>query len=298
MFSESRSRRESQSLFRVLRRHNRAWCISSFIAAAAADPNVLAIKMTLYRTDEHSPFVRALIAAAEARKQVVCVVELKARFDEERNILVTRAMEKAGVHVVYGLVGLKTRTKTTLVVRQEPDGIRCYAHIGRGNYHTQTARLYTDVGLFTADPQITGDVVELFHHLSGRSIKRDDRRLLVAPPNMIGRFHELIDRETAHARAGRPAQIVAKMNSLEERTTIAKLYEAGAAGVDIELIVRGFCCLRPGVTQRSEKIRVSSVVGRFLEHSRIFYFRNGARDPRRDEKNRPAARPNPAAERD
>jgi polyphosphate kinase len=250
--------------------------VERFVSAAAADPQVLAIKMTLYRTDDQSPFVRTLIAAAEARKQVVCLVELKARFDEERNIQLTHALEKSGVHVVYGVLGLKTHSKTTLVVRQEPDGIRCYAHIGTGNYHSQTAKLYTDLGLFTCDPDITSDVVELFHHLTGRSIKKDYRKLLVAPANMRQRFLELIDREIEHAKAGRLAGIVAKMNSLEDRVIIAKLYEASRAGVEIDLIVRGFCCLRPQVPGRSEKIRVISIVGRFLEHSRMFYFRNGA----------------------
>jgi polyphosphate kinase len=253
--------------------------VERFVGAAADDPKVLAIKMTLYRTDDKSPFIPALIRAAESRKQVVCLVELKARFDEERNIILTQALEKAGVHVVYGMVGLKTHSKTTLVVRQEPGGIRCYAHIGTGNYHSLTARLYTDFGLFTSDPDITGDLVELFHHLTGRSLKRDYRKLLIAPANMRAKFIELIDAEIAHARAGRPAGIVAKMNSLEERGIIAKLYEASNAGVEIDLLVRGLCCLRPGVPGASERIRVISIVGRFLEHSRMFYFRNGAEDP-------------------
>jgi polyphosphate kinase len=253
--------------------------VERFVNAAADDPKVLAIKMTLYRTDEQSPFIPALIRAAESRKSVVCLVELKARFDEERNIILTQALEKAGVHVVYGMVGLKTHSKTTLVVRQEPDGIRCYAHVGTGNYHTQTARLYTDFGLFTSDPEITGDLVELFHHLTGRSIKRDYRKLLIAPANMRARFVELIDREIEHARAGRPARIIGKMNSLEDRTMIPKLYEASEAGVEIDLLIRGLCCLRPQVPGRSTRIRVTSIVGRFLEHSRMFYFQNGARDP-------------------
>jgi polyphosphate kinase len=253
--------------------------VERFVNAAADDPKVLALKMTLYRTDEHSPFIPALIRAAESRKQVVCLVELKARFDEERNIILTQALEKAGVHVVYGVLGLKTHSKTTLVVRQEPEGIRCYAHIGSGNYHTQTARLYTDFGLFTSDPDITGDLVELFHHLTGRSLKRDYRKLLIAPANMRARFVEMIDREIDHARAGRPARIVAKMNSLEDRAVIRKLYEASGAGVEIDLLVRGLCCLRPQVPGKSERIRVISIIGRFLEHSRLFYFRNGAADP-------------------
>jgi polyphosphate kinase len=251
--------------------------VERFVKAAAADPKVLAIKMTLYRTGgQDSPFIQTLIRAAEARKQVVVLVELKARFDEERNIQIANELEKAGVHVVYGLVGLKTHTKTTLVVRQDGDGIRCYAHVGTGNYHAGTARLYTDLGLLTADPGITQDLVELFHYLTGRSLKRDYQKLLVAPVNMQARFLEMIERETAHARAGRPARIIAKMNSLEERTICHALYRASQAGVRIDLVVRGFCTLRPLVPGLSDNIRVSSVIGRFLEHSRIFYFRNGA----------------------
>jgi polyphosphate kinase len=252
--------------------------VERFVRAAAADPKVLAIKMTLYRTGQDSPFIQTLIRAAGARKQVVVLVELKARFDEERNIQIANELEKAGVHVVYGLVGLKTHTKTTLVVRQDPDGIRCYAHIGTGNYHAGTARSYTDLGILTADPALTQDLVELFHYLTGRSLKRDYQKLLVAPVNMMSRFLEMIERETAHARAGRPARIVAKMNSLEERTICHALYRASQAGVPIDLIVRGFCTLRPGVPGLSENIRVVSVIGRFLEHSRVFYFRNAAKD--------------------
>jgi polyphosphate kinase len=180
---------------------------------------------------------------------------------------------------VYGVVGLKTHTKTTLIVREDADGIRCYAHIGTGNYHTGTSRLYTDLGLFTCDANITRDLVELFHYLTGRSLKRTYRRLLVAPANMRDRFLEQIAREIEHAKAGRPAHIVGKMNSLEERRIIQALYDASRAGVKVDLIVRGFCCLKPGVPGMSENIRVLSVVGRFLEHSRIFYFRNAAADP-------------------
>ncbi|HZL35878.1 MAG TPA: polyphosphate kinase 1 [Tepidisphaeraceae bacterium] len=250
--------------------------IERFVKAAAADPKVLAIKMTLYRTGEDSPFISTLIRAAEARKQVVCLVELKARFDEERNIHSANALEKAGVHVVYGIVGLKTHCKACLVVRQDPDGIRCYAHIGTGNYNPGTARLYTDLGLLTCDPAITNDVVELFHYLTGRSLKRDYHKLLVAPVNMQAKFLEMIEREIAHKQAGRPAHIIAKMNALEERKVCRALYRASQAGVPIDLIVRGFCTLRPGVPGLSDNIRVMSLVGRFLEHSRIFYFRNGA----------------------
>jgi polyphosphate kinase len=252
--------------------------VERFVRAAAADPKVLAIKMTLYRTGDDSRFIQTLIRAAEARKQVVCLVELKARFDEERNIQIAAELEKAGVHVVYGIVGLKTHTKTTLVVRQDPDGIRCYAHVGTGNYHAGTSRLYTDLGLLTADPDITQDLVELFHYLTGRSLKRDYQKLLIAPVNMQARFMEMIDREIEHHNAGRPARIVAKMNSLEERKVCRALYRASQAGVPIDLIVRGFCTLRPGVAGLSDNIRVTSVIGRFLEHSRVFYFRNGAAD--------------------
>lgn len=248
--------------------------VQRFVEAAAADPKVLAIKMTVYRTGDDSPFIHTLIRAAEARKQVVCLVELKARFDEERNILLAQALEKAGVHVVYGIPGLKTHTKTTLVVRQDPDGIRCYAHIGTGNYNVGTARLYTDLGLFTCNPVITEDLTELFHYLTGRSLKRDYRKMLIAPVNMKRRFLEMIEREAEHARAGRPARIVAKMNSLADETIVRALYKASGDGVEIDLIVRGVCTLRPGVPGMSDRIRVVSVIGRFLEHSRIFYFQN------------------------
>ncbi len=250
--------------------------IERFVKTAAADPKVLAIKMTLYRTGDDSPFISYLIHAAEARKQVVCLVELKARFDEERNILLANKLEKAGVHVLYGVIGLKTHTKACLVVRQDADGIRSYAYIGTGNFNAGTARVYTDLGLFTCDPQITHDVVELFHYLTGRSLKRDYHKLLVAPVNMESRFMEMIEREIENQKNGRPARIVAKMNALEEKKIVRALYRASQAGVPIDLIVRGFCTLRPGVPGLSENIRVISVIGRFLEHSRIFYFRNAS----------------------
>ena len=253
--------------------------VERFITSAADDPRVLAIKLTLYRTSDESPFIRTLIRAAESGKQVVCVVELKARFDEQRNIMLAHELEKAGVHVVYGVLGLKTHSKTALVVRQEQDGVRCYAHIGTGNYHPHTARLYTDLGLFTCDPDITADLVELFNYLTGRSLKSDYRKLLVAPVNMRQRFVEMIAREAEHARAGRPAGIIAKMNSLEDRKLIRALHDASAAGVKCDLLVRGFCCLMPGIEGVSENIRVTSVIGRFLEHSRVYYFRNGAENP-------------------
>ncbi|MEM8782479.1 MAG: polyphosphate kinase 1 [Planctomycetota bacterium] len=258
--------------------------VERFINAAATDPDVVALKLTLYRTAADSPFIPALIRAAEAGKQVVCLVELKARFDEERNVALARRLEKAGIHVVYGLVGLKTHTKTAVVVRKESDGMKVYAHVGTGNYHSKTANLYTDLGLFTCDPRITQDLIEVFHFLTGRSIKKDFRHLLVAPVNMRRRFVQMIDREIEHCadwrkRGADPAdpdrpRIVAKMNQLEDQHLVRKLYEASNAGVDIALHVRGFCCLRPGVPGLSENIRVSCVIGRFLEHSRIFTFHN------------------------
>ncbi len=262
--------------------------VERFISEAANDPKVVAIKLTLYRTGPDSPFIPSLIRAAESGKQVVCLVELKARFDEERNVQLARRLEKAGIHVVYGLVGLKTHTKTAMVVRHEPDGMRVYAHVGTGNYHAKTANLYTDLGLFTTDPRITDDLVELFHFLTGRSIKRDFKHLLIAPISMRRRFEEMIDREVAHADAWRQRgadpedpkrpMITAKMNQLEDQRMVRKLYEASNAGVQVDLIVRGFCCLRPGVPGLSEHVTVTSVIGRFLEHSRIFRF-NNAGDP-------------------
>ena len=253
--------------------------VEQFVRAAVEDPKVLAIKMTLYRTGDDSPFIRLLIRAAEEGKQVVCLMELKARFDEERNIYLAQTMEKVGIHVVYGLVGLKTHSKVALVIREDADRLRCYAHIGTGNYHSQTARLYTDLGLLTCDTALTDDLVELFNYLTGRSLKREYKKLLVAPISMRERFLALIEREMTHRQAGRPAQIIAKMNSLEEDGICLALYRASQAGVPIDLIVRGFCCIKPGVPGLSENIRVISVIGRFLEHSRIFYFRNGAEQP-------------------
>jgi polyphosphate kinase len=253
--------------------------VERFIRAAVDDPRVLAIRISLYRTGDDGSFINKLIEAAESGKQVVCLVEVKARFDEHRNIQVAQRLEKAGVHVVYGIVGLKTHCKTAVVVRRESDGLRCYAHIGTGNYHVGTARVYTDLGLFTARPEYTQDIIELFNYLTGRSLKRDYSRLLVAPVTMKKRFLEMIEGEIAHAAAGRPAHIIGKMNSLEDQQIIQSLYRASQAGVKIDLIVRGFCCLRPGVPGLSENIQVISVVGRFLEHSRVFYFRNGEADP-------------------
>jgi len=252
--------------------------VEQFVEAAARDDNVLAIKLTLYRTSGETALVRALIEAAQRGKQVVVLIELQARFDEVNNITWARTLEGYGIHVVYGLPGLKTHTKTTLVVRREADGIRRYVHVGTGNYNSKTARLYTDVGLFTCSPSIGADMSDLFNALTGFSRQRLYRKLLVAPANMRQRFLALIEREAAFAAAGRPARIIAKMNALVDAETIQALYRASQAGVEIDLIVRGICCLRPGVPGASERIRVVSIVGRFLEHSRIFYFLNGGAD--------------------
>jgi polyphosphate kinase len=247
--------------------------VEAFVEQAAADPDVLAIKQSLYRTSPDSPIVQALIGAAESGKQVVALVELKARFDEQANINWARALEQAGVHVVYGVAGLKTHAKTCLVVRREHAGIRRYAHIGTGNYNPRTARMYEDLGLLTADPEIGADLTDLFNLLTGYSRQRDYRRLLIAPVTMRQRILELIRRET-QAEDG---SITLKMNSLVDADTIDALYEASQAGTDVHLIVRGICCLRPGVPGLSERISVRSLVGRYLEHSRIFRFGGAAR---------------------
>jgi polyphosphate kinase len=253
--------------------------VERFIVTASNDPSVIAIKMTLYRTNENSPIVNALIRAAELGKQVVCLIELKARLDEERNIYWAQAMEKVGVHVVYGIVGLKTHAKLALVVRRERDEFRSYVHIGTGNYNSQTAKLYTDLGLLTARPEITSEIVEIFHYLTGRSLKTDYKTLLVAPINMKTQFIEMINQEIENAKAGRPSGIIAKFNNLEDKNIIEALYDASRAGVHVQLIVRGFCCLRPQTPGMSENIYVQSTVGPFLEHSRLFYFRSGATEP-------------------
>lgn len=254
--------------------------VQRFIEQAADDPGTVSIKMTVYRVGDDTPFVRSLVRAAEAGKEVACVVEVKARFDEERNLGWAQALEKVGAHVVYGVLGLKTHTKLALVVRKEGGGLRCYAHIATGNYHVKTAKLYTDVGLLTADPAITADAVNLFHYFTGRSCTPQFTKLLVAPLNMRERMLELIRREVEHHLAGRPARIIAKMNQLEDLEVCRALAEASQAGVEIDLIVRGFCCLKPGVPGLTDRIRVRSIIGRFLEHSRIFHFANGHEDPR------------------
>ena len=253
--------------------------VEHFISEAAADPQTVAIKMTVYRVGDDTPFVRSLIRAAEAGKQVACVIELKARFDEARNLHWAQELEKVGAHVTYGVLGLKTHTKVALVVRQEGHELRCYAHIATGNYHVKTAKLYTDVGLLTCDPVLTEDVVNLFHHLTGRSRAPNFRKLLVAPINMRQRFLQLIEREIEHHRSGRPARIIAKMNQVEDLEMARALSTASQAGVPVDLIVRGFCCLAPGVPGWTEKVRVRSIIGRFLEHSRIIHFTNGQQDP-------------------
>jgi polyphosphate kinase len=249
--------------------------VVSFIEAAAEDPNVLSIKQTLYRTSEHSLIVPSLIAAAE-KKEVTAVVELKARFDEASNIRWARELEDAGVQVFHGLVGLKTHCKLCLLVRRDPDGVtRRYCHIGTGNYNATTARIYTDLSLFTADPEITGAVHNVFSFLTAYAEHPNYGPLLVAPLDLAEKCLALIGRETEHARAGRPARIIAKMNALLDKNIVTALYRASQAGVEIDLIVRGICSLRPGVRGTSSRIRVRSIVGRFLEHSRIFYFENG-----------------------
>ncbi|HEY8869897.1 MAG TPA: polyphosphate kinase 1 [Candidatus Limnocylindrales bacterium] len=249
--------------------------IERFIAQAADDPEVLTIKQTLYRTSGDSPIVRDLIRAAERGKQVVVLVEIKARFDEEANIVWARKLEQAGAHVVYGLVGLKTHSKTCLVVRREGSGLRRYVHIGTGNYNQRTARTYVDLGLLSCRPELGADVTDLFNVLTGLSRQRSFRRLLVAPLSLRRRFLELVDREIEHSKAGRPARIVLKLNAIVDVACIEALYRASQAGVSIDLIIRAACSLLPGLEGWSETIKVRSIVGKYLEHSRIWGFENG-----------------------
>ena len=249
--------------------------VERFIAQAAEDPEVLTIKQTLYRTSGDSPIVRHLIRAAERGKQVVVLVEIKARFDEEANIVWARKLEQAGAHVVYGLVGLKTHSKLALVVRREGTGLRRYIHIGTGNYNPRTARGYVDLGLLTCRPELGADATDLFNVLTGLSRQVDFRRLLVAPHSLRSRILTLIEREIAYAQAGREARVVFKVNAVVDPESIEAIYRASQAGVDVDLIVRGICSVRPGVPGLSERVRIRSVVGEFLEHSRIFGFANG-----------------------
>ena len=258
--------------------HSFETSVQRFIQEAADDPNVLAIKQTLYRTSSDSPIMHSLMKAVEMGKQVAVLVELKARFDEERNIEWAQKLEKAGVHVAYGLAGLKIHTKVTVVVRQEGDRLRKYVHLGTGNYHPHTAQLYEDIGLFTCDEQITADSSALFNFLTGFAPEQTYSRLLVAPNFMRKNFDELIDFEIGQAKEGRDSRIIAKMNSLEDPHIIQKLYEASEVGVPIDLIVRGVCRLKPGIEGLSSNIRVHSIIGRFLEHSRIWYFRHNNDD--------------------
>jgi polyphosphate kinase len=253
-------------------------CVTGFINQAVEDPNVLAIKICLYRTGPDSPIPPALIRASEQGKQVTALIELKARFDEEHNIEWARKLDEAGVHVVYGIMGLKTHGKLTLVIRREGETLRRYVHVASGNYNPTTSCTYTDLGMFTVDDGIGRDATELFNYLTGFSQQTDYETLMVAPIDLREKLNALFDREIEHQRAGKPAHIVAKFNRLADLQIIDKLYEASRAGVKIDLIVRGICMLRPGIPELSENITVRSVVGRFLEHSRVFWFRNGDDD--------------------
>jgi polyphosphate kinase len=249
-----------------------------FLQQAATDRDVLAIKMTLYRVGRNAPVVQALLDAAANGKEVAVLCELKARFDEESNIEWARALEHEGAHVVYGLLGLKTHSKIALVVRREGETIRRYLHLATGNYNPATAQVYTDLGVFTCDEAIGADATDLFNYLTGYSAKTAYSKLLVAPVNMRARLEALIQREIEHAKAGRKGHLIFKINALVDRAMIRLLYEASQAGVRVELLVRGICCLRPGVPGTSENVTVTSIVGRFLEHSRVYWFRNGGAD--------------------
>jgi polyphosphate kinase len=284
--TESAALKQKKSIFEILKEHDLLLhhpytpysTVSDFVRTAAHDPDVLAIKICLYRTGQRSFIAQSLIHASESGKQVTAIVELKARFDEENNIEWAQRLERSGVHVVYGLVGLKTHCKLTQVVRREGDALTSYVHIATGNYNPTTSCTYTDLGLFTADKEIAADATEFFNYLTGYSKQTDYRRLLVAPVNLREKLMRLIERETAHARAGSPARIVAKLNRLADPVIIQTLYDASQAGVSIDLIVRGVCLLRPGVAGLSDNIRVRSIVGRFLEHSRVAYFANGGNE--------------------
>ncbi len=274
---------DEEDLFALIRRQNvllhhpfdSFQPVVDFISKAARDPNVLAIKMVLYRIGRNSPILEALMEALENGKQVAVLVELKARFDEESNIEWARALEKQGVHVVYGLVGLKTHCKVTMVVRSEEGAIRRYLHLATGNYNTITARLYTDIGLLTSDEELGADVTDLFNYLTGYSAKRSYNKLLVSPVNLRDRLESLIQREIDQGKRG---HMILKMNALVDHKIIRLLYQASQAGVKVDLLVRGICCLRPGIPNVSDQIQVTSVVGRFLEHSRIYYFHNGGEE--------------------
>jgi polyphosphate kinase len=252
--------------------------VLDFLRAAARDPNVLAIKQTVYRVGQNAPVVEALLEATERGKQVAVLVELKARFDEESNIGWARTLEQEGVHVVYGLVGLKVHCKVIMVVRKEGDGIRRYLHLGTGNYNAITSLIYEDIGLFTCDEVMASDVTDLFNHLTGYSTKHDFRKLLVAPFNLRSGLEKLVRREIEHAQAGRKAHLIFKVNAIVDQRFIQLLYEASQAGVKVDLLVRSMCCLRPGVKGVSDNISVTSIVGRYLEHSRLYYFYNGSQE--------------------
>ena len=276
----------SSSIFDVIRNENvllhhpyeSFLPVVDFLNAAARDPHVLAIKQTVYRVGSNAPVVEALLEAAERGKQVAVLVELKARFDEESNIGWARALEQAGVHVVYGLVGLKTHCKVAMVVRKEGEGIRRYLHLATGNYNAVTSRIYEDMGMFTCDEDMGADATDLFNYLTGYSTKKSYKKLLVAPVNLREQMEKLIRREIEHTKAGNKARIIFKMNSLVDMDMIQLLYQASQAGVKVDLLIRGMCCLRPGIKGVSENIRVLSVVGRYLEHSRIYYFHNNGND--------------------